>query len=134
MREQTVHTPSVGRREDHGSCCDRGVGGPIWGVMDRRRVNVSFFCVLILTVTLAGGCRSGPPEQAVKPSEGFEGLFPVIAEIRNLGDGCVVVAGGSKWVVVPLVESTLERWFRDSAGGMSEGRGDSVVVCRTFMM
>lgn len=93
----------------------------MWGVLGCRRANdpPAFDC--IWTVVLAG---SGPLEKAIKPCEGFKGLFlAVVVVIRNLCGGGI---WGGKGVVVALAESVLERWFRDRAGRMLNGMRELV--------
>lgn len=104
-------------------------------VLGNQGVNAPFACVLISIVTLAGGGRSGPPEKTVKASERFKGLFLVVVVISNLGGGCVVLSGGSeRIVIIPPVKFTVKRWFRDRAGGASDGiRGGAVMRCRALV-
>lgn len=113
MREQTAHARPVARRvEDGCSGGDCGTGGP-------------FIRAPITIVTF-----TGPSEEVVKPSEGLQGLFFVVT-IEKLDGGCVIFPGGSKGVVILLVESALVRGFRDRAGGMLDG--DNMVAGGTFI-
>lgn len=122
VREQTVHAPPIRRREENGrSGGDRGVGGPIY---------ILFTRALISIVTFTGGCRSGPPEEVVKPSEGLQGTF-LVRVTRNLAGSCAMLPGGCKGAFELLVESALVRGFRDRAGRMLDG--DTMVIGRTFI-
>ena len=95
-----------------------------------------FASVLIFVVDSARNCRSGPPREVAEPSEGLKGPSLVIVVVRDLGGNGVVLAGGSKGAVIPLMEPVLVSGLCDHAGRKLDGiRGDvkSLVIGRAFV-
>jgi len=89
--------------------------------MEHQHANASFACALVF----ARSRVSGPPGEVAKPSERLKGLCPVAGVVGDLGGNSVVLAGGSKGVVIPLVEPVLVRGPCDHTGGKLDGiRGD----------
>ena len=124
MREQTTNTLPTERREEGcrwgGVCC---VGGPIQRVPEHQHADATFVGVSILAAVFARIGDSGPPGEVAKPSKGLKELFLVIAIVRDLGGHRVVVAMGSKGVVIPLMEPVPVSGFCDHASGTSNGIG-----------
>jgi hypothetical protein len=92
--------------------------------------------VFVLVVDGARSCRSGPPGNVAKPSEGLKGPGLVIVVVRDLCGNSVVLAWSSKGVLVPLMEPVFVRGLCDYAGRALDGiRGDikSLVIGRAFV-
>jgi hypothetical protein len=90
---------------------------------------------LILAVDFAGS-HSGPPGEIVKPSEGLKGQFLVIVVVRDFGGNGVMLAEGSKGVVIPLLEPVPVRELCDHAGGTLDSVGGDIkglVIGRVFI-
>lgn len=137
MREQTAHTLPTTRREIYCGCgggC--GVGGPIRGVLNHQRPNGLFASVLILAVDFGRSRRSRPPREVAEPSEGLKRPSLVIVVVRDLGGNSVVLAGGSKGIIIPLMEPVRVCGLYDYAGrALDRIRGDikSLVIGRGFI-
>jgi len=134
MGEQTANTLPTERRE--GDCRGGGarcVGGTVRRVPEHQHANAAFASILILAVDSGRGRPSGPTEEVGKPREGVKGPFLIIVVVRDIG---IVLGGGSKWIVVTLVEPVLVGGLCDHACWTLERiRGDveGLVIGRVFI-
>ena len=76
-----------------------------------------------MAVDFARGRRRGPGGEVAESRERLERPGFVIVVVRDLGGDGIVPTGGSKRVVVPLMEPDLVNGFCDYAGGTLERIG-----------
>ena len=94
-----------------------------------------FSSALALAIDFTGS-HSGPSGEVAKPSEGLKGPLLVIIVVNDFGSNIVVLAGGSKGVVVPLVEPVLVSGFCHYASGTLDRAGGGIkglVIGRAFV-
>ena len=104
-----------------GSC---GVRGPVQRVPNHQHADVVFAGVF--AVDFSRCHRSGPLGEVAKPSEGLKGSFLVVV-IGDLGGHDVVLASGSKGIVIPLMGPALVSGLCDYTGGTLDRVGGAFI-------